>query len=111
MYYITAIVSLISATLGVLFSIVFVRKEKENSRTNALYMFARSLALLLIAVIPLFINSIQILTIVTAAMCVVQIVDGFIGIAIKNRFQTFGPFMLAVCHGICLLIILFFRAN
>lgn len=103
--YITAVLTLISAAMGVLFSIAFIRKEKGNSRTNALYMFARSLALLISAIIPFFINSIQILSIVTAAMGIVQIVDGFIGIAIKNRIQTFGPFMLAVYHNICLLLL------
>ena len=101
-YYITAVLTLISATMGVLFSVAFIRKEKGSSRTNALYMFARSFALLISAIIPFFINSIQILS-----MTIVQIVDGFIGIAIKNRIQTFGPFMLAVCHSICLLILLF----
>ena len=106
-YYITAVLTLISTTMGVLFSVAFIRKEKGSSRTNALYMFARSFALLISAIIPFFINSIQILSIVTAAMTIVQIVDGFIGIAIKNRIQTFGPFMLAVCHSICLLILLF----
>ena len=80
-YYITAILTLISAAMGVLFSIGFIKKEEGNSRANALYMFARSLALLITAIIPFFINSIQILSIVTAAMGIVQIVDGFIGIA------------------------------
>ena len=106
-YYITAVLTLISAAMGVLFSIAFIRNETGNSRINALYMFARSLALLISAIVPFFINSIQILSIITAAMGIVQIVDGFIGIAIKNHIQTFGPFMLAVCHSICLLILLF----
>lgn len=46
-----------------------------------------------------------VLTLISAAMGIVQIVDGFIGIAIKNRIQTFGPFMLAICHSICLLLL------
>lgn len=106
-YYITAILTFISATMGVLFSIGFIRNEKGNSQVNALYMFARSFALLMLTVIPFFINSTQMLAIATAAMCIVQMIDGFIGIAIKNLFQTFGPFMLAVCHSICLLLLLF----
>lgn len=105
-YYITAILTLISAAMGIFFSIAFVRKESGSGRTNALYMFARSLALLIIAIIPFFINSVQILLIVTVAMFIVQMADGFIGISIKNRSQTFGPFVLAGCHGICLLFLL-----
>ena len=44
-YYINAYTTLISAVLGVCFSIGAVIAERENSRTNALYMLARSFAL------------------------------------------------------------------
>ena len=40
-YYINAYTTLISAVLGVCFSIGAVIAERENSRTNALYMLAR----------------------------------------------------------------------
>ena len=44
-YYINAYTTLVSAALGVCFSIGAVIKGKGNNRTNALYMFVRSLAL------------------------------------------------------------------
>ncbi len=103
-YYINAYTTLISAALGVCFSIAAVIKEKENSRTNALYMFARSFALTCAAVIPVYRNTPTILFVVTVAMLIVQTVDFIIGIVIKSKTRTVGPFIMAVCHAVCLLL-------
>lgn len=103
-YYINAYTTLISAALGVCFSIEAVIKEKGNSQTNALYMFARSLALTYAAVIPVCRNAPTILFVATMAMLIVQIVDCIIGIVIKNKMHTVGPFIMAVCHAVCLLL-------
>lgn len=103
-YYINAYTTLVSAALGVCFSIGAAIKEKENSRTNALYMFARSLALTCAAVIPVCRNTPTILFVVTAAMLIVQIVDCIIGIVIKSKMRTVGPFIMSACHAVCLLL-------
>lgn len=103
-YYINAYTTLISAALGVCFSMGAVITEKGNSRTNALYMLARSLALMCAAVIPISRNAPSILFVVTAAMLIVQIVDCIIGIIIKSKMCTVGPFIMAVCHAVCLLL-------
>ena len=103
-YYINAYTTLISAALGVCFSIGAVIKEKGNSQTNALYMFARSLALTCTAVVPVCRNAPAILFVITAAMLIVQIVDCIIGIVIKSKMRTVGPFIMAVCHAVCLLL-------
>ena len=101
-YYINAYTTLISATLGVFFSIGAVIKEKRNSRANALYMFARSLALTCAAAIPVCRNAPSILFVATTAMLIVQIVDCIIGIVIKSKIRTVGPLIMAVCHAVCL---------
>ena len=103
-YYINAYTTLISAALGVCFSIEAVIKEKGNSRANALYMFARSLALTCAAVIPVCRNAPTILFVATMAMLIVQIVDCIIGIVIKSKMRTVGPIIMAVCHAVCLLL-------
>lgn len=103
-YYINAYTTLVSAALGVCFSIGAVIKEKGNNRTNALYMFARSFALICATVIPVCRNTPTILFVITAAMLVVQIVDCIIGIVIKSKMRTVGPFIMAVCHAVCLLL-------
>ncbi len=103
-YYINAYTTLISAALGICFSIGAVIKEKGNSQTNALYMFARSLALTCAAVIPVCRNAPTILTVVTVTMLIVQIADCIIGIVIENKMRTVGPFIMTVCHAVCLLL-------
>lgn len=97
--------TLLSAVLGLCFSIGEVRREQGNSRTNALYMFARSLALTGAALIPVCTGTLSILIAVTLTMLIVQITDGIIGILIKSKTRTAGPFFMAVCHGVCLLLI------
>lgn len=67
-------------------------------------MFARSLALTCAAVIPVCRNAPTILFATTMAVLTVQIVDCIIGIAIKSKMRTVGPFIMAVCHAICLLL-------
>ena len=103
-YYINAYTTLISAALGVCFSIGAVIAERETSRTNALYMFARSFALACVAIIPVCRNAPAILFVVTGIMLIVQLVDCIIGIIIKSKMRTVGPFIMAVCHAVCLLL-------
>ena len=103
-YYINAYTTLISAVLGVCFSIeaAIAKTETSRSRANALYMFARSLALMCAAVIPICRNAPTILFVATMAMLIVQIVDCIIGIIIKSKMRTVGPLIMAVCHAVCL---------
>ena len=96
-YYFTACTTLLSAVLGLCFSIGEVRREQGNSRTNALYMFARSLALTGVALIPVCTGVLSILIAVTLTM--------LIGILIKSKMRTAGPFLMAVCHGVCLVLV------
>lgn len=87
-YYINTYTTLISAVLGVCFSIGAVIAERETSRTNALYMFARSFALACVAIIPVCRNAPAILFVVTGIMLIVQLVDCIIGIIIKSKMRT-----------------------
>ena len=105
-YYICAGVTLISAVLGTAFSIGAVVRGKGKDSETALYMFARSLALVVIALIPVFMEVNEILLLITGAMLLIQVIDGCIGIAIKSRMRTVGPFIMAAGHAICLFIII-----
>ena len=82
-----------------------IRDRRGSDRTNALYIFARSLALTGAALIPVCTEALSILIAVTLAMLIVQITDGIIGILIKSKMRTVGPFLMAVCHGVCLLLV------
>lgn len=105
-YYLCAYITLISSILGVGFSIGAIVGEKGKHKENALYMFARSIALLGIAIIPICIEAKNLLIIITSAMLIVQVIDVFIGIYIKDKMRTGGPFMMAACHAISLLLYL-----
>lgn len=94
-YYICAGITLLSALLGVGFSVAAIMNERNTSRINDFYMFARSLALACIAVIPLCMVSPKLLFVITAAMLVVQIVDGIVGIVMKSKKRTSGPILMA----------------
>ena len=79
-YYIMAFATLLSAVLGLVFSIYSVRKDTDEAKTNALYMLARSLALVLISAIPLCRKNSGFLWLVTLAMLIAQLADGIVGI-------------------------------
>ena len=105
-YYFAACITILSALLGLIFSIRAAGEgkgnERANERTNALYMFARSLGLLCLAVAPLVIESLPLLALVTGIMLLVQAVDGIVGMYTKNILRTAGPFLMAGLHAICL---------
>ncbi len=101
-YYVVAVITFVSAALGLLFSIGALRNGRGTEKENALYMFARSAALVFIAVIPLCVKESGLLVVITGAMLIVQIIDGLIGIYIKSRMRTIGPFIMAACHIACL---------
>ena len=102
-YEITMVITLLSTFLGVLFSIRAVTKDKGGEA--ALYLLARSAVLFLAAVFLLFVRFSSLLALITAVMLVIQLIDGFVGIHLKNRQRIIGPFLLAVLHGVCLFIL------
>ena len=104
LYKINANITLLSALLGLCFSIGAVRSANRDSRTNALYLFARSLALAAVTAAPFCIYAPDILFVVTMAMLIVQITDCMIGVIMKRKMRVIGPFIMAVCHGICLVM-------
>lgn len=101
-FYFTAFITLISAILGATFSIHATVAGKNREKENALYMLARSIAIVWVAVMALIIHSTPLLVAITSAMLVIQIVDGIIGLYIKNPIRTIGPFIMALLHAICL---------
>ena len=101
-YYLTCLTTFFSALLGLVFSFYTVKGSKSAEKTNALYLLARSIALVLIAAIPVCMQCPDILIIITTAMLIIQILDGVIGMYMKNRFRTIGPFIMALLHAACL---------
>lgn len=103
-YYLTACITSLSAILGLAFSIYAIKGSKNQEKMNALYMFARSVAIVFLSIIPFFQDSDALLFIITSSMFIIQVIDCIVGIYIKSRMRTVGPLVMAVLHGICLLI-------
>lgn len=103
MFWVCAGVTQISAILGVAFAAEAAFRGERTGRTNGLYTLARSVALLLLAAAALAMGSPELVIVSAAVMLVVQGIDGLIGVSLRSRRRTLGPFFLAVCHSLCLL--------
>ena len=103
-YYINAYTTLISAALDVCFFNrgCYKRKRKQPdkrsvyARQKPCFNVCRSRSCCR--------NAPAILFVITATMLIVQIVNCIIGIVIKSKMRTVGPFIMAVCHAVCLLL-------
>ena len=87
-YYLTACITSLSAILGLAFSIYAIKNSKNQEKMNALYMFARSVAIVFISIIPFFRGSGELLFIITSPIFIIQVIDCIVGIYIKSRIST-----------------------
>ena len=105
MYLFCSIITLVSAGLGLAFSLAYALRGTGMARDNALYWAARSLALLGLAVLPCILSSTALLGAVTGAMLLVQLLDGAIGLWRGRVFNAAGPFALAALHALSLFLL------
>lgn len=102
MYLFCSIITLVSAGLGLAFSLAYALRGRGMVRDNALYWAARSAALLGLAVLPCVLPSPALLGAVTGAMLLVRLLDGIIGLWRGRVFNAAGPFALAALHALSL---------
>lgn len=76
----------------------------QTKQVNAFYALSRSLAIALLDFIKILITNNSFLISLSILMIIVQLSDGIVGIISKNRFKTYGPFIVSLVHS-CLLII------
>jgi hypothetical protein len=105
-FWVTAVITLLSSGVSFGFSVAAVRRASGEGRTSALYTFARSSALLVVAVVALFTHSYGVVVAVAGGMIIVQAVDAVIGVITKNRAATVGPLVLTVLNSAALLWLL-----
>ena len=105
MYLFCSIITLVSAGLGLIFSMAYAVRETGAARVNALYWAARSAALLGLAVLPCILISSVLLGAVTGAMLLVQLLDGAVGLWRERVLNAVGPFALAALHALSLLLL------
>ena len=103
-YYVCAIVTTISASVSLGFSIEALLKTSEKSgQINAMYAISRSLPLAVASIVPFFYHSNSYLIAIATLMIIIQAIDAVIGFLVKNRFKTIGPGLTAVFNFVCLL--------
>jgi hypothetical protein len=90
-----AFITAISAIVSLGFSIAASFSNQGEAQTMALYGSARSLALVIVAVVPFFTASTAWLLAVASGMTIVQACDAAIGLRIKDRMKTIGPAAIA----------------
>lgn len=88
---VTAAITLLSALLGLAYSLRAVARGPATAKTAALYTFARSLALAALAAGAFFAGSVGFLAAVTGAMLLVQAVDDCVGLWGKACLARRGP--------------------
>lgn len=103
---VTAAITLLSALLGLAYSLWAVARGPATAKTAVLYTFARSLALVALAAGAFFAGSVGFLAAVTGATLLVQAVDGCVGLWGKSLPRAAGPFLMALLHGAGLLALL-----
>ena len=105
-FWVTAVVSLLSAGVSFGFSVAAVRRGSGEGRTSALYTLARSGAILVVAIGSLFVHSLGVVAAVAGIMVITQGADAVIGVVTRNRAATIGPVVLAVVNAAALIWLL-----
>lgn len=107
-YIVLAIVTLISSVPSLYFSAIEMRSTDRKTRQVAQYTTARSLALFVLAVVPLFGRFDGWLLAIAVAMLIVQAIDGIIALLSRRAgMQTallsiIGPFATVVASAAAL---------
>jgi hypothetical protein len=86
-----AVITALSAVISLGFSIAATFDTANEARTMALYVCARSVALVLASAVPFFTGSTSWLQAIACCMIIVQVCDAGIGVVIKDPMKTFGP--------------------
>jgi hypothetical protein len=103
-YWFCAVVTIISALTSLGFSIAAIRIPKSGISTNAMYATSRSLALVVLAVVPFFYESRIWLIEIALAMIIVQALDAVIGNIKHDMQKTAGPAFLAILNLFALIL-------
>ncbi|WP_374946220.1 hypothetical protein [Agreia sp.] len=97
-FWICALVTFASAAVSLGYSLVAVRQSRADARTASLYAAARSVSLVVVAVVAPFTGALPFVAAIAIAMIVVQAIDAGIGVAIRDRVKTFGPALTAAAN-------------
>ncbi len=98
-----ASLTLVSSLVSGAFALASLRNATRESRVPAMYALARSVALIIVAVVGLCSFSVTFATAAALAMILVQGFDAVIGGVISDRVKTLGPAITAVANAAALI--------
>ena len=104
-YFVCASITLVSAAASCGFSLAALRGGHSEAQTNAMHVASRSLALLIICLIPMAYESVEWLTAAALAMILSQTTDAFIGLKIRDNLRTYWPAIAAVANLLALVTV------
>jgi hypothetical protein len=90
-FWVCSSITVISAAVSFGYAVAGLRGATGVAITPSMYALARSIALLVVAVIAPLTGSVAFVAASAIAMIVVQGVDAVIGVRLRDRVKTFGP--------------------
>ncbi len=104
-YWFCVTVTVVSALTSAGFSFAALYGATESSRTNAMYVTSRSVALVVISVVPIFHSSLTWAEAAALAMVIVQAGDAAVGALQRDFKKTIGPAVLAGVNLVALILL------
>ncbi len=101
-YYVCAFVTAASALTSLGFSVAAVAAAESDTRINAMYAAARSLALALVSLVAFLVMERDFLLAIAGVMIVVQLLDATIGYRRRDSIKTYGPAATALINMVAL---------
>ncbi|MET4004787.1 hypothetical protein ABIB48_003532 [Arthrobacter sp. UYCu511] len=97
-FWVCAAVTVISSLVSGGYAVMGLQSATAESRIPSMYALARSLALVLVAIVGLLSSSISFVAAAALAMIVVQGIDAVIGARISDRLKTIGPAVMSMVN-------------
>jgi hypothetical protein len=104
-YWFCVTVTVVSALTSSGFSFAALYGSAGSSRTNAMYVTSRSVALVVISAVPIFHSSPSWAETAALAMVIVQAGDAAIGALHRDFMKTTGPAVLAGINLVALILL------
>jgi hypothetical protein len=101
-FWVCAGITAASALVGLGYAVAAVVSALDEARVNAMYALARSVALAVAVLVPVFSQTRSSLLTIALAIVIVQALDAVVGATIHDRMKTFGPASLAVVNLVAL---------
>jgi hypothetical protein len=101
--WVCSVLTIVSAGVSLGYSVVGLRAAEGPERLPSSYALARSVALVVVALVAPFTGSLGFIAAAAVGMVCVQALDAVIGGVQRDRLKTIGPAITAVANAIALI--------